>query len=332
MTPPARLVDSVHRTLYLSTFMNNDEHRLDNLRDVMRHLVPFIEDPAVLEVMLNADSIVWVDRAGDGLVETALRMSAADAETMLKLIASIAQLELGPDNPTLSARVPGWGLRVQASLPPIVDAPVFALRKPARLVFTLDDYVRKEILSSEQAAKLRAAVLAKANILFGGPTSSGKTTLANAAMAVMSETGDRIYIVEDTPELQCSARNHVRVVLQTGYTAQRAIADALRFRPDRIVVGEVRDGSALQLIKAWNTGHGGGLATIHADDTPRMLDRVCQLIEEVLPTAPRQYVAEAINVLVHIRRDPRHPAGRVVSDIDRVEGLASNGRWLLSPL
>ena len=309
-----------------------DEHRLDNLRDTMRHLAPFIEDPVVLEIMLNADGVVWVDRAGDGLVETGLRMGAADAETMLKLIASIAQLELGPDNPTLSARVPGWGLRVQASLPPIVDAPVFALRKPARLVFTLDDYVRKQILSAEQATKLRAAVLARANILFGGPTSSGKTTLANAAMAVMSETGDRIYIVEDTPELQCSARNHVRVLLQSGYTAQRAIADALRFRPDRIVVGEVRDGSALQLIKAWNTGHPGGLATIHADDTPRMLDRVCQLIEEVLPAAPRQFVAEAINVLVHIRRDPDHPAGRVVSAIDRVDGLGADGSWRLSPL
>ena len=312
--------------------MGNAEARLDNLRDTMRCLVPLLDDPAVLEILLNADGLVWADRAGVGLQPAGIELTAAEAETMLKLIASLNEAELGPDNPTLAARVPGWGLRVQASVPPVVEAPVFAMRKPARLVFTLEDYVRKEILTAAQAAKLRQAVLEKENILFGGPTSSGKTTLANAAMAVMSETGDRIYIVEDTPELQCTAPNHVRVVLQGGYTAQRAVADALRFRPDRIVVGEVRDGSALQLIKAWNTGHRGGLATVHADDSPRMLDRICQLIEEVLPSAPRKFVAEAINVLVHIQREPRHPAGRVVSAIDRVQGLAPDGTWSLVSL
>jgi type IV secretion system protein TrbB len=309
-----------------------EERRLSSLNDCMRNIIPLLEDEHVLEVLLNADGAVWADRAGDGLIRTGVEMAFEEAETMLKLIASIAQLELGPDNPTLATRLPGWGLRVQASLPPIVEAPVFALRKPARLVFSLEDYVAAGILSEHHARCLRDAVRSRANILFGGPTSSGKTTLANAAMSVMSETGDRIYIVEDTPELQCTAPNHVRVVLQPGYTCQRAIADALRFRPDRIVVGEVRDGSALQLIKAWNTGHPGGLATIHADDTPRMLDRVCQLIEEVMPVAPRRFVAEAVNVVVHIRREPRHPAGRVVSAVDGVEGVSADGRWILSPL
>jgi type IV secretion system protein VirB11 len=176
-------------------------------------------------------------------------------------------------------------------------------------------------------------VLDRKNVLVGGGTGSGKTTFANALLQVVAETGDRVHIVEDTVELQCSAANKLQILVQPpNYTWQRAMMDAMRFRPDRLVVGEVRDGSALELLKSWNTGHPGGLATLHANDTPGMLDRLCQLIEEVVPVAPRQLVAEAVNVCVHIARNPSHPAGRSVTAIDRVVGLDPNGRWVLAPL
>jgi type IV secretion system protein VirB11 len=116
------------------------------------------------------------------------------------------------------------------------------------------------------------------------------------------------------------------------YTWNRAIVDAMRFRPDRIVVGEIRDGSALEMLKAWNTGHPGGVATVHANDTTAMLDRVCQLVEEIVPVAPRALVAQTVNVCVHLRRDTMHASGRSLSGLDEVVGVAEGGRWLLRSL
>lgn len=266
--------------------------------------------------MLNADGRIWIERAGAGMAVTPVSMSPQDALRMLRLVATELVTELSDRSPSLAGKLPLWGARLQASIPPIVEAPVFALRKPAKVVFGLDDYVAKGILTANQAASLRVAVRARQNILVGGGTGSGKTTLANALLREIAETQDRVYIVEDTPELQCTAPNKVQVLVQPPvYTWQRAIMDAMRFRPDRIIVGEVRDGSALEMLKAWNTGHPGGIATIHANDTAAMLNRLCQLIEEVVPVAPRSLVAETVSLCVHIRRDSRHTGGRSVTGV-----------------
>ena len=235
--------------------------------------------------------------------------------------------------PSLSAKLPPpWGARLQAAIPPIVDAPVFALRKPARIVFSLDDYVSaRAFFRPRSATRSRSPCARRDNILIGGGTGSGKTTFANALVKVIAEdTTDRVHIVEDTPELQCTAPNRLQVLVQPGvHTWRDAIMAAMRFRPDRILVGEVRDGSALELLKAWNTGHPGGIATIHANDTRAMLDRLCQLIEEVVYPAPRALVAQTIQLCVHIQRDKTHPAGRRVSGLDRVRPLGADGDWIL---
>jgi type IV secretion system protein TrbB len=191
-----------------------------------------------------------------------------------------------------------------------------------------------QALASSTRSAFFEAIASHANILIGGGTGSGKTTFANALLKVIAErTEDRVHIIEDTPELQCEVRNKLQVLVQPPvYTWQRAVMDAMRYRPDPIVVGEVRDGSALELLKAWNTGHPGGMATIHANDTSAMLDRICQLIEEVVYPAPRLLVAQTVNVCVHIRRDKRHSAGRSLSGIDRVVGTDASGGWMLEPL
>lgn len=262
------------------------------------------------------------------MFQTAALMSREDALRMLRLVATDMNTELSDRNPSLAGKLPLWGARVQASIPPIVEAPVFTLRKPPKVVFTLDDYVKRGILTAAQSQLLKAAVRARKNILIGGGTGSGKTTLANALLAEIAETGDRLYIVEDNPELQCRARNKVQVLVQPPmYTWQRAIMDAMRFRPDRIIVGEVRDGSALDMLKAWNTGHPGGLATCHANDKAAMLDRLCQLIEEVVPAASRILVAQSVHICVHISRDPSHSAGRSITGLARVLGVDPAGSW-----
>jgi P-type conjugative transfer ATPase TrbB len=285
--------------------------------------------------MLNAYGAVWVEKVGAGMLRTGVRMAPADAERMLRLIASEMSVELTASSPSLSGKLPApWGARVQASIPPIVDAPTFALRKPARVVFSLGDYEAKGILSAAHKSALIRAIHTSQNILIGGGTGSGKTTFANALLkAIAEDTEDRVLIIEDTPELQCEAPNKIQILIQPKtHTWRDAVQAAMRYRPDRILVGEVRDGSALELLKAWNTGHPGGLATIHANDTRAMLDRLCQLIEEIVFPAPRSLVAQTVHLCVHIRRDKSHPAGRSISGIDRVLGVASDGTWALEPV
>jgi type IV secretion system protein VirB11 len=292
-----------------------------------------LNDDAVVEIMLNADGRIWIEKVGAGMLAARVTMTGDEALRMLRLVATEMNAELSDKNPSLAGKLPLWGARVQASIPPIVEAPVFALRKPSKIVFGLEDYVAKGIVSEEQDRTLRAAIRARKNVLVGGGTGSGKTTFVNALLREVARTQDRVYIVEDNPELQCSAANKLQVLVQEPtYTWRRAIFDALRFRPDRIIVGEVRGPAALEMLKAWNTGHPGGLATIHANDTASMLDRLCQLVEEVVPVAPRQLVAQAIGLCVHIRRDPQHPAGRSLSGIERVVGLDHDGRWRLEPV
>jgi P-type conjugative transfer ATPase TrbB len=308
--------------------------RASNLRFALTPILEFLEDPAVIEIMLNADGSVWVDVLGAGRRPAGLQLDAGQAERMLRAIAAELELELHPEKPSLACKLPVWGARVQALIAPVVTAPVFAFRKPISKRLSLDHYVAQEILSSAQAVALRAAVREKANVLIGGGTGSGKTTFANAVLEEVVHAGDdRILIIEDTPELQCAARDRVELLVEPPhYSWRHAVMDAMRLRPDRIVVGEVRDGAALDLLKSWNTGHPGGLATIHANDTRAMLDRFAQLIDEVIPQYPRSIVASTIDVCVHMARVRAHPAGRVVTGVDRVVGYDVQRGWQLEPL
>ena len=273
---------------------------------------------------------VWLDKFGEGMFFSGIVMVPDEVERIVRLLAAAMNTEVNEKSPSLAAKLPGWGARVQASVPPIVASPVFSFRKPAKFVYPIQDYVNCNILTFEEASLLKKAVRERKNILVGGGTGSGKTTFVNALLQEVAGTNDRVYIVEDNPELQCDAENRVEIFVQPpGYTHQKAIMDALRFRPDRIIVGEVRDGAAIDMLKAWNTGHPGGIATIHANSTSSMLDRLCQLCEEVMPHAPRYLIGDAIDICVHLKRDTGHPAGRSITGIMEVSG-ESDGQWLLN--
>ena len=312
-----------------------EARRLAAMRLQMRPIIPFLDDASVIEIALNADGTLWVERMGSPMVDSGARMSKDEALVMLGLIADAIGTEITAAKPSLAALVPGWNARLQAMISPIVAAPTFTIRKPPSRIFTLDDYVSRGILSERQSERIKRAVSERANILVGGSTGSGKTTFTNAVLHEISQqTTDRLYIVEDLREIQCSAKNKLEIfVVEPLYGWHRAIVDALRSRPDRIIVGEIRGGAAaLELVKAWNTGHPGGLATVHANDTRGMLDRICQLLEEAIPAAPRPFVADVINLCVHLTKDPKHPAGRRVSGLDRVKGVNADGSWDLEPV
>lgn len=288
-----------------------------------------LDDPDVIEVMVNPDGRLWLDRLSNGRSSTDTMLTAADVERIVRLVAAHSRQEVHARSPMVSAELPDRGERFQGMLPPVVPAPLFCIRKPASSVISLDTYVERGCLSGDHATALIGAIHARRNILIAGPTSSGKTTFANALLAEIAVFGDRIVLLEDTVELQCTAQDYLALRTLPGAVSMRDLVHAtLRLRPDRIVVGEVRGGEALDLIKAWGTGHGGGIATIHAGSAHGALHRLEQLILEAAAAIPRHLIAEAIDLIVVMRND--HGL-RIVSDIVNVVGLDAD-HYVLKPI
>lgn len=310
------------------------ETGLDRSRRMLRTaLGPLIlarlEDPGVAEVMLNPDGRVWVDRFDQGLVATDLVVSPADGERVVRLVAHHVGVEVHAGRPRLSAELPGSGERFEGLLPPLVIGPCFSIRKPASRVFSLADYVRAGVMGHGAADLLTAAVAERANILVVGPTSSGKTTLVNALLAKVADSGDRVVLIEDLRELQCPAPNLVALRTSDGVGLGDLVRASLRLRPDRIVIGEVRGGEALDLVKAWGTGHPGGVGTLHAGSALGALLRLEQLILETVVTAPRGLIAETIDLIAVLSGRGRQ---RRLVDLARLSGLAPDGAYQLTPL
>jgi len=294
-------------------------------------IAAWLDDPAVVEVMLNPDGRLWLDRLGEGVSETGQVLSAADGDRIIRLVAHHVGVEVHAGAPRVSAELPEGGERFEGLLPPVVAGPAFAIRKPAVAVFTLNDYVAGGIMLPVQAETLRHGVETRANILVAGGTGSGKTTLVNALLAEVAKTSDRIVLIEDTRELQCASPNLVAMRTKDGVASlSDLVRSSLRLRPDRIPIGEVRGAEALDLLKAWGTGHPGGIGTIHAGTALGALRRMEQLIQEAVVTVPRALLAETIDMVAVLARDAR---GRRLIELARVEGLdPATGDYRLTSL
>jgi type IV secretion system protein VirB11 len=289
----------------------------------------YLDDLSIAEIMLNPDGRLWIDRLAGGLEDTGCRVSPADAERIVRLVAHHVGVEVHGGSPRVSAELPESGERFEGLVPPVVAAPCFAIRRPAVAVFTLADYVADGIMSPWQADALRAAVRERKNVLVAGGTSTGKTTLVNALLAEIAETGDRIVLIEDTRELQCAAPNLVALRTKDGAASlSDLVRSSLRLRPDRIPIGEVRGAEALDLLKAWGTGHPGGVGTLHAGSAIGALRRLEQLIQEAVVTIPRALIAETIDLIGVLAG--RGSARRLV-ELAAVEGLGPSGDYVLTP-
>ncbi|NGO53022.1 P-type conjugative transfer ATPase TrbB [Allomesorhizobium camelthorni] len=307
-----------------------DHRRRAMLRTAMgQAIADALADPSVIEVMVNPDGVLRLDRLGEGRVDTGVRMHPSEAERIVRLVASHVRAEAHADNPIVSAELPS-GERFEGLLPPVALAPCFAIRKPAARVYTLADYVADGIMMPVQAEALRKAVRDRRNILVAGGTSSGKTTLTNALLAQVAECDERVILIEDTRELQCTAKDCVALRTRRGsVTLADLVRSTLRLRPDRIIVGEVRGAEALDMLKAWNTGHPGGIATVHANSARSALYRVEQLAQEAVVTVPRRLIAEAIDLVVFIAG---RGSSRRLDAIAEVTGLDSNGDYAIAQL
>jgi len=292
-------------------------------------------DPLVVEIMVNPDGMLRLDVLGQGVVATGTWLAPDQVERIVRLVATHARSEVHGDRPIVSAELPahgqGAGERFEGVLPPVSHAPCFAIRKPASRVHALGDYVAGGIVCEQGAAMLREAVRMRRNILVVGGTSSGKTTLANALLAELAATDERVVLIEDTRELQSPAPDTVALRTRPGVvTIGDLVRSTLRLRPDRIIVGEVRGPEALDMLKAWNTGHPGGIATIHANGAAAALHRIESLVQEAVVTVPRRLIAEAIDLVVFL--SGRGIARRITA-IAQLEGLdPASGDYRLTDL
>ncbi|WP_066725612.1 P-type conjugative transfer ATPase TrbB [Sphingomonas pituitosa] len=295
-----------------------------------------LADPRVTEIMVNPDGALRLDRLGEGRSDTGVRMEAAQVERIIRLVAAHARAEVHGDAPIVSAELPPHeegraGERFEGVLPPVSAAPCFSIRKPAERLYRLDDYVADGVMTRLAADRLKACVLLRHNILIAGGTSSGKTTLANALLAEMACLDERILLIEDTRELQSPAADTVALRTRPGVvTMADLVRSTLRLRPDRIIVGEVRGPEALDMLKAWNTGHPGGIATVHANSALSALTRIEGLVQEAVVTVPRLLIAEAIDVIVFVSG---RGLDRRVSQVARVAGVdPDTGSYALADL
>ena len=288
-------------------------------------VVKYFSDDSVIEIMLNDDGKLWIDTF-DGTKDKGVIIENEKALSVAYLLASHIGAEINQDCPHLGGELPGTGFRFQIEIPPIVSNVSFNIRKKAIRVFSLNDYLENGIITKRQKEIIEKAVVKRKNILVVGGTSSGKTTLCNAILKEIAKYNNRVVLIEDVQELQCETENKVRMKTSKNTTIRDLIKITMRKTPERIIVGEIRDGAALDLLKAWNSGHPGGISTIHADDCLGGLEKLEQYIQEVSANPQSRFIARAIDLVVVIAKVEGQ---RKITEIVTVDGY-ENGEYILN--
>lgn len=312
-----------------STLKDRAKRKLE--RDMGPLLLSALNDPRTVELMLNADGRLWQECLGEKMMCIGT-MRAAQAEAIIKTVAGYHSKEITHSNPMIEGEFPLDGSRFAGQLPPVVPLPTFAIRKRAIMIFTLEQYLAAGIVSDTQYQTIKGAVADHRNILVSGGSGSGKTTLINAIIneMVASDPAERVFIIEDTGEIQCAAENFVQYHSSSEVSMTALLKATLRMRPDRILVGEVRGPEALDLLDAWNTGHEGGAVTVHANDTHAALTRLKSLVtrHESAPTDIEALIGEVVHMIVHMVRTP---SGRRIQEIVTVSGY-EDGHYLINTI
>jgi type IV secretion system protein VirB11 len=317
-------------------------------RELGDTVLGLLADDRTEDILLNPDSVLWTKRMGEGFVAVG-QIPPAQAASAMNTIAAWKGTVMNHDRPILETELPLDGSRFEGIISPVVQQPIFAIRLRPRRIFTLDEYELSSILTHKadplnrlrgkdrfreslegltHAEIIRAAVRAKKNILVVGSTGSGKTTLVNAILDAQAQIApnDRVISIEDTTELQCAVKNCVDLRAVGAVTMMDCLRACMRLKPTRIVVGEVRGAEAHTMLKAWNTGHPGGAATVHANDALSGLIRLESLVAEATAAPQQSLIAEAIDLVIFVDEEPDLAAGRKVRELALVTGYR-DGRY-----
>ncbi len=280
-----------------------------------------LEDEKTEDIALNPDGNIWVKQRG-GNYAVAGTMLDFQAKLLMGTIAYLTNREVNSANPILEVDLPIYNARFEGIYPPAATMPCFSIRTRNKHVVPFDRLIEMKIITPGRVGLIEEAITQRKNILVSGGTGSGKTTFANAILEAQSRlTGHhRTLLIEDTPELNCNAPNTLSLLSSIDITINQLLRATLRLDPDRIIVGEVRGAEALTLITAWNTGHPGGLATLHANSADRVMKRLETLIAMAGVTPDKELIAESIDIVIYIERNSEFPAGRQVTQMVRVLG------------
>ena len=285
-------------------------------------LMDYLYNDLIVEIMVNPDGRLHYEEIGKGKNRTNIYFPPEKTENIVKLVSSIKNGVANDCFPEVASELPFGGARFQGWLSPVVEQACFSIRRKASKIFTLNDYLNQGVISTRQRKILIDAVECRKNIVIVGGTGSGKTTFANSLLDVLKGSDDRIIVIEDLPELQVNVDDLVTMTTTDSVSMAKLVKGSLRMRPDRIVIGEVRDGSALDLLKAWNTGHPGGVCTIHANSVNSAPYRFEDLIQEAVVKVPKNLILQAIDLIVFIEKDKT--GKRTVKDIAELAGYESN--------
>lgn len=286
-----------------------------------------LEEDDIIELYINNDRKIWVDTLSKGRYFTGKYMEASESMRIIQSVADYTDKIVDKTCPFISAELPGTGSRFQGVIPPIVDNPVFNIRKKGIKIFTLDDYVKSGSLTVNQKEIIIEAVNAKKNILIVGATSTGKTTFANAVIAEIAKTGDRLIIMEDTKEIQSVAEDTLRLLTSDFASMLDLFKSSMRQRPDRLIAGEVRGEEALNMLIGWNSGH-PGICTIHSYTAIGGLRQLEQYVQIKSVSAQEKLIASAVNLIIVIKKIGTE---RKITEIAKVNGW-ENGEYVLEQI
>ncbi|MDR1978541.1 MAG: P-type conjugative transfer ATPase TrbB [Synergistaceae bacterium] len=305
-----------------------DEETQRRNKEKLRHeLGPVVcsalDNPDIVEIMVNPDGSIWLDCIKSGMEGTGEHVAFGRRMAALGTIAAILGAEVNSKSSILKGELPFDGSRVRGTVPPTSSGPGFCIRKHSSAVFPISRYLAEKRISDAHWTYLQNAIEEKKNILVAGGTGSGKTTFTNALLDTLNKLNpmDRLVVMEDTLELQYSSKNvySLRTDGENEITLQYLLKTALQLRPDRIIVGEVLGGEALDLLKSWNTGHPGGISTLHANSAESALTRLELLVSEVSVSPMKELIGEVVDVVVFLKREARK--GPVVTEVLEVKGV-----------
>lgn len=339
MTTPVKILDIPKVVMPgLSQFYKTETQKriLHSLKDDLGDLIwDSLNDPLVTEISANSDGTIWIDKVGQGRIKTDETLKPERIYSVLTTVASAKGETINEENPSFDALLPGLGYRFAGAMPPITASPTFTIRKKPDRIISLEEYLEAGIITKSQYETLVKAAIDRETIVVAGGTNSGKTTLMNALLQQMAKTGHRIITIEDTPELQNPADDQESLyTVPNARTMQDCLRLALRMHPDRIIFGEVRGAEVRDMLMAWNTGHKGGMCSIHADAALDTLYRIEEMLETIPNFQPRPTsIARAIDIIVFIevKRNNEGKYVRQVTEIVRVEGH-KNGSYVLKKL
>lgn len=308
--------------------VSTDKRLIESLRhNCGPLLLGALEDTGIIETMLNPDGTLWVERYGAGQ-ECIGSLPLSQGKMILSLVASALGVVVTDKTPIVEGEFPLDGARFEGAFPPIVGPGVsFTHRKKASKVFTLEEYRAAGSVTTEGIGIITDAVAHRKNIVVVGGTSSGKTTFVNAIIDRISALcpDDRLVILEDTAELQCTSKNKVFLRTSSIPGAEiglRQLAKVcMRYNPTRILIGEVRDAAALELLKLWNTGHPGGIGTFHADSAEEALERLEEIVEEAGLGSKQKLIGRAVDLIVYMEKTT--DGIRRISNMMRVDSFDS---------